>query len=140
MLSCYFIFRVETVATCSAAVNPSSGVWGGGLDQSNPSSLSSITGCRETNTRLSLPAPLYRVLKCVNVLVAQWCPTLCNPMDYSLLGSSVHRILQERILEWVAIPSLGDLSNPGMEPTCLMFPALAGRFLTTSATWEACYL
>ena len=31
------------------------------------------------------------------------CPALCDPMDYSPLGSSVHRILQARILEWVAI-------------------------------------
>ena len=36
-------------------------------------------------------------------LVAQSCPTLCNPMDYSPSDSSVHRILQARILEWVAI-------------------------------------
>ena len=35
--------------------------------------------------------------------VAQSCPTLCDPVDYSLLGSSVHGILQARVLEWVAI-------------------------------------
>ena len=35
--------------------------------------------------------------------VAQFCLTLCNPMDCSLPGSSVHGILQARILEWVAI-------------------------------------
>ena len=35
----------------------------------------------------------------------QSCPTLCNPMDYSPLGSSVHGILQARILEWVAMPA-----------------------------------
>ena len=40
----------------------------------------------------------------VKVLVAQLCPTLCNPMDCSLPGSSVHGILQARILGWVAIP------------------------------------
>ena len=34
---------------------------------------------------------------------AQWWPTLCNPMDGSLPGSSVHGIFQVRILEWVAI-------------------------------------
>ena len=34
-------------------------------------------------------------------------------------------------------PSLGDLPNPGVKPVSLMFPALAGRFFTTSATWEA---
>ena len=40
----------------------------------------------------------------MKVLVAQLCLTLCNPMDSSLPGSSVPRILQARILEWVAIP------------------------------------
>ena len=40
----------------------------------------------------------------VKVLVAQSCLTLCSPMDCSLPGSSVHEILQARILEWVAIP------------------------------------
>ena len=39
----------------------------------------------------------------VCVLVAQSCPTLCDPMDYNPPGSSVHGILQARILEWVAI-------------------------------------
>ena len=38
--------------------------------------------------------------------VAQSCPTLCDPMDYSLPGSSVHGIFQERVLEWVAIALL----------------------------------
>ena len=38
------------------------------------------------------------------VLVTQSCLILCDPMDYSVPGSSVHRILQARILEWVAIP------------------------------------
>ena len=40
--------------------------------------------------------------KKVKVLVAQSCPTFWDPMDYSLPGSSVHGILQARILEWVA--------------------------------------
>ena len=38
--------------------------------------------------------------------VAQSCPTLCNPVDYSLPGSSIHGILQAGILEWVAISLL----------------------------------
>ena len=41
-------------------------------------------------------------------LVIQLYPTLCDPMDYSLPGSSVHGILQARILEWVAIPFSTD--------------------------------
>ena len=35
--------------------------------------------------------------------VAQLCPTLCDPMDYSLPGSSVYGIFQARVLEWVVI-------------------------------------
>ena len=38
------------------------------------------------------------------MLVAQSCPILCDPMDCSLPSSSVHGILQARILEWVTIP------------------------------------
>ena len=60
----------------------------------------------------------------------QSCLTLCDPMDCSPPGSFVHRILQARILEWVAMPSPGDLPDPGIEPTSPVFPALAGRFLT----------
>ena len=41
---------------------------------------------------------------CVCELVAQLCLTLCHPIDYSPPGSSVHRILQARILKWNAIP------------------------------------
>ena len=41
---------------------------------------------------------------------------LCNPMDCSPPGFSVHGILQARIPEWVAIPSPGDLPEPGIEP------------------------
>ena len=39
----------------------------------------------------------------VAMYVAQSCPTLCNSMDYSPPGSSVHRIFQAKILEWIAI-------------------------------------
>ena len=55
-------------------------------------------------------------------------PTLCDPMDCSLPGSSVHVILQERILEWVACPSPGDLSDPGIKSMSLMSSALASGF------------
>ena len=53
----------------------------------------------------------------VVVLVIELCLTLCDPMDCSPLGSSVHGILQARILEWVAIPfSRGSIPDPGIEP------------------------
>ena len=48
----------------------------------------------------------------VKVLVAQLCTTLCEPVDCSLPGSSVHRILQARILEWVASPISRGSSQP----------------------------
>ena len=44
--------------------------------------------------------------------VAQSCPTLCDPMDCSLPGSSIHGILQARILEWVAISFSRGSSQP----------------------------
>ena len=44
---------------------------------------------------------------------------LCDPMDYSPTGSSVHRVFQARILEWVAFPTPGDLPNPGIKPRLL---------------------
>ena len=47
--------------------------------------------------------------------VAQSCPTLCNPMDYSPPGSSVHGIFQARLLEWVAISSSRVSLDPGIE-------------------------
>ena len=50
------------------------------------------------------------------LLVTKSSPTLCDPMDHSPLGSSVHGILQARILEGLPFPSLGDLSDPGIEP------------------------
>ena len=57
--------------------------------------------------------PPYLPLKCSEVKVAQLCPTLCVPMDYTVRG-----ILQARILEWAAFAFSSDLPNPGIEPRC----------------------
>ena len=64
-------------------------------------------------------------------ICAQLSLTLFDPMDSTLPGSSVHGLLQARIL---AYPPPGDLPNPGIKLGPLTFPALAGRFLTTGAT------
>ena len=61
------------------------------------------------------------------VLVSQLCPILCDPMDYSLPGSSVHGILQARLLEWVAI-SFSRRSSWPRNRTWIV--RIAGRFLT----------
>ena len=57
-------------------------------------------------------------------LVAQSCPTLWKPLDCSPPGPSVHGIFQARILEWVTIPSPGDLPDPGIKPMSPVSPAL----------------
>ena len=56
------------------------------------------------------------MLRALCVLVAQSCPTLCDPVDCSPPGSSVHGIPQARRLEGAAIPFFGDLLDPGIEP------------------------
>ena len=61
----------------------------------------------------------------------------CDPMGCSPPGPSVHEILQAIKLEWIAMPSSRDVPNPGVKPMSLTSPALAGRFFTTSTTWEA---
>ena len=53
---------------------------------------------------------------CMHAQSLKWCPTFCDPMDGNTPGSSVHGILQARILEWVAYPPSGDLLDPGIKP------------------------
>ena len=55
---------------------------------------------------------IYNTLDWKCVLVAQLCLTLCDPMDCSLPGSSVHGIFQVKILEWVAISFSRGSSQP----------------------------
>ena len=57
-------------------------------------------------------------------------PTLCDPVDCSPPGYSVHEILQARILEWVATPSSGHQTHVSY------IPALASRLFTPSTSWE----
>ena len=66
---------------------------------------------------------------CVHAKLLQSCPTQCNSMDYSLIGSSVRGIFRQ--VYWVAISSSTGCSQPGIEPIYLMSPALTDRFFTT---------
>ena len=59
----------------------------------------------------------------VKLKVAQPCLTLCDTTDGSPPGSSVHEILQARILDWVAIPVSRDLPDPGLKPRSPALPA-----------------
>ena len=58
--------------------------------------------------------------------------TLCDPVDCSPPGSSLHGIFQAKILEWVAISSSRGSPDPGIEPASLMSPVLAGVSLPLS--------
>ena len=75
-------------------------------------------------------------------LVTQPCPTLCNPMDCSPPGSSVHGIPRQGCWSGLPCPPPGDLPNPGIEPRS---PALqAGSLLSEpagkpEAGWEEHY-
>ena len=81
--------------------------------------------------------------------VAQSCLTLCDPMDHSLSGSSIHGIFQARILEWVPISSPGDLPDPGIKPRSLVSitllvwllrrtHSLSCGFYPPCLTWKDC--
>ena len=67
------------------------------------------------------------------VVDAQSCPTLCDPMDCSLPGSSVHEIFQAGILKWVSIPFSRGSSQPRDQTEVF---CTAGRFFTIWATRE----
>ena len=67
----------------------------------------------------------------MKVKVTQSCLTLCDPMDCSLLGSSVHGILQARMLEWVAMPFSRESSQPR---GWTLVSYIECRFLTVWAT------
>ena len=66
--------------------------------------------------------------------VPQLCPILCNPMDYSPPGSSDHGDSSDKNTR-VGCHALLQGSSQPRDRTSLMFPALAGRFFTTSSTW-----
>ena len=57
------------------------------------------------------------------MLVAQSCPTLCDPMDCSPPGSSVHGFSRQGYWSGLSFPSPGDLPDPGMEPGYLVLQA-----------------
>ena len=76
---------------------------------------------------------------CVCVCVhahAQSCPTLCDPMDCSLPGSSLHGISQARILQWIAISSSRVSSWP-RDQTCIIFNSCTtSGFFTAEPPWR----
>ena len=73
---------------------------------------------------------------CMCVKSLQLYPTLCGPMDCSRQAPLSMRILQARILEWVAMPPPGDLPYPGIKPLSPESTCIANGCFTTNATGE----
>ena len=88
-------------------------------------------------TCIWMPTMLH-MCACVCAKLLQLCSTVCNPMDLSPPGSSVHEILHARILEWVAIPSFRGSSSP-RDPTGVssVFWLANYFFFNHEATWGA---
>ena len=71
------------------------------------------------------------------LLIAKSCPTLETPWTVACWAPLSMEFSRQEYWSELPLPTPGDLPNPGIEPASLTSPALAGRFLTTSATWEA---
>ena len=86
------------------------------------------------NCLIAQNIPLCFTYLCAKSL--QLCPILGDPMDCSPPGSSVHGILQTRILEWVAMPFSRGSSRPSGQTHVSCVSCMADSFFTTSSTWE----
>ena len=91
-----------------------------------PQQALSVLSCPEVSMSTSFPC----------MKSPQSCLTLCNHIDWSPPGSSVHGILQARILEWVTIPYPRGASQP-RDWTRTSYDSCVGRWVITRATWEA---
>ena len=74
---------------------------------------------------------------CVCAQLFHSCPTLCDPMDFRLPGSSLHGIFPARILEWVAMPSSRGSSWPS-DQICVS--CIASRFFTAEPPGKPIYI
>ena len=97
---------------------PQLGVTSGGpnhpgfLGSDNSQNTPRVGLCEQDSVRRLFSCIPSFPLSMMLMKVAQSCPTLCDPMDCILPGSSVHGVLQIRILEWVAMPSSRGSSQP----------------------------
>ena len=122
-------FSLSSLWVAPYFLGPLSRLWGPRAGQSQ----SRGTECESHIHPLEQASPPELVPDMEKMKVAQSCPTLCNPMDCSLPGSSVHGILQARILEWVAIPFSRGSSQPR---NWTRVSGIAGGFFTSWATRE----
>ena len=72
------------------------------------------------------------ITSCLHMCVLpQSCPTLCNPVDCSLPGISIHGFPRQKYWSWLPFLSPGDLPDPGIEAESSLSPAWASGFFTT---------
>ena len=83
---------------------------------------------RKTSCQWARPTQLSLMLCVLCAKSLQSCPTLCDPMDRRPPGSSVHEILQARVLEWVAMPSSRG-SSPPRDWTCISYVSCINRWV-----------
>ena len=114
------------------------------LENTSNKSLTLFSSLSLSHTHTYMDTCVYVYVK---VLVAPSCPTLCNPMDCSPPGSSVHGISQARILEWVAM-SFSRGSSPPRDKTHLLGRWIPYHWVTKEDThththkyiWQLCSL
>ena len=112
------------------------GVWIGRAIMKNSVQISQKIKNGFTIWSSDWPFDIYTKDIIVKVLVAQACPALCDHMDCSPPGSSVHGILQARILKWIAMPSSRGSSWPR---GWICISCITGKFVTNWVTREALY-
>ena len=109
---------------CSCLENPRDrGAW-----------WAALCGVAQSRTRLKR---LSSSTSSSHAKLLQACSTQSNPMNCNPPGSSVHGILQARILEWVTISSSRGSSQPSDQTH---ISCTEGRIFTTSIIWKACYM
>ena len=105
----------------------------GSLNQEHPLEKEMASQCNIFAQRIPWTEEPDRLQSMCVCSASQLCLTLCNTMDWSPQGSSVHGIFQARILEWLSFPSPRDIPDLGNKLLSLASPRLAGGFFTTAS-------
>ena len=116
--------------------------WGGHCRTSGSREGPSLQLLLPQPHHLPHPAPplkdkLHESSVCMHAKSRQSCPTLCDTMDLAHQAPLSKGFSRQEYWRGLPCPPSGDLPDPGIEPTSLISPALAGGFFTTSATREA---
>ena len=97
-----------------------------------PAKQTWVQGLWSGRALMNTSYPLQYSCVCVCVCAcSQSCPTLCDPMDCSCRASLSMEFCRQEYWSGLLFPPPGDLPDPGIEPTSLVSPVLAGGFFTT---------